>query len=237
MPKRESQSVSPVSIPAHNTPILIIESDGQLLDSLSKRFSALGYAVQASTDGKEGYSLAMTRKYPVVILGLLVPGKDGLSIIRDLRRNKNDCMILVLSVKCMVEDRVEALHAGADDFLTKPFAFQELHARIEALLRRYRSDLSAILRLGELELDTITRIARREDKTVRLTEKEFLLLEYLMRNQNRVVTRSEIAKYVWGTILSRNRMSSMPISSIFGRNLTGDFQTGSFSPYGVKVLL
>ncbi len=182
----------------HNTRVLVVQDDPHLLDSIARRLATHGYAVDTAQDGEEGYQLAMTRKYPLVILDILLPKKDGLAVIQDLRRHKIDCMLLVLTAKSLIEDRVESLHAGADDFLMKPFAFIELHARIEALLRRHRFDLSPILHVADLELDTITRNARRSNKTTRLTEKEFLLLEYLMRNKNRTVSRTEIAKHVWG---------------------------------------
>ncbi len=183
---------------AHNTRVLVVQDDPHLIDSIARRLAIHGYAVDTSQDGEEGYQLAMTRKYPIVILDVLLPKKDGLTFIRDLRRHKIDCMVLVLSTKSMIEDRVESLQAGADDYLMKPFAFIELHARIEALLRRHRFELSPILKMADLELDTITRNVRRSNKSTRLTEKEFLLLEYLMRNKNRTVSREEIAKHVWG---------------------------------------
>ena len=185
-------------VAAHNTRILIVQDEPHLLDSIVRRLISHGYAVDTAQDGEEGFQLAMTRKYPIVIIDILLQKKDGLAVIRDLRRHKIDCMILILTAKNLIEDRVEGLNAGADDFLMKPFAFIELHARIEALLRRHRFDLSPIIRVADIELDTITRIARRANKTIRLTEKEFLLLEFLMRNKNRKVTRTEIAKHVWG---------------------------------------
>ncbi|MBI5214557.1 MAG: response regulator transcription factor [Ignavibacteriae bacterium] len=198
MPKRNPPPAEKHSHHTHSTKVLVVQEDSHLLDSIARRLSAHGFSVDVSKDGEEGYQLALTRKYPIVILGILLPKKDGLAIIRDLRRHKIDCMLLVLSSKSMVEDRVEALHAGADDFMMKPFAFVELHARVEALLRRHKIDLSPILRVADVELDTFTRIARRANKNIRLTEKEFLLLEYLMRNKNHVMSRIDISKHVWG---------------------------------------
>ncbi|TAK63851.1 MAG: response regulator transcription factor [Bacteroidetes bacterium] len=198
----------PKRIPSHNTEkldarnpgtrVLVVQDEPHLLDSIARRLAAHGYAVDTAHDGEEGYQLAMTRKYPVVVLDILLPKKDGLSVIRDLRRHKIDCLLIVLTAKNLVEDRVDSLQAGADDFLMKPFAFIELLARIEALLRRYHFDISPVIHLADIELDTITRIVRRANKTIRLTEKQFLLLEYLIRNKNRTITRSEISKHVWG---------------------------------------
>jgi DNA-binding response OmpR family regulator len=198
MPKRNPPPAEKHSHHVHSTKVLVVQEDSHLLDSIARRLSTHGFSVDVSKDGEEGYQLALTRKYPIVILGILLPKKDGLAIIRDLRRHKIDCMLLVLSSKSMVEDRVEALHAGADDFMMKPFAFTELHARIEALLRRHKLDLSPILRVADVELDTFTRMARRGNKNIRLTEKEFMLLEYLMRNKNHVMSRIDISKHVWG---------------------------------------
>ncbi len=198
MPKRNPPPAEKHSHHAHSTKVLVVQEDSHLLDSIARRLGTHGFSVDVSKDGEEGYQLALSRKYPVVVLGILLPKKDGLAIIRDLRRHKVECMILVLSSKNMVEDRVEALHAGADDFMIKPFAFMELHARIEALLRRHKIDLSPIVRVADVELDTLTRMARRANKTIRLTEKEFLLLEYLMRNKNHVMSRIDISKHVWG---------------------------------------
>jgi DNA-binding response OmpR family regulator len=178
--------------------ILVVEDEPHLADSIARRLSEDGYTVDVAHDGEEGYQLALSKKYDVIVLDILLPRKDGIKILRDLRRNKVESMILILTAKTTIEDRVEGLKTGADDYLTKPFAFAELSARIESLLRRKGVGQSTIIRVAELELDTVTRIVRRENKTIHLTTKEFLLLELLMRNKNRILTRRTIAEQVWG---------------------------------------
>ena len=178
--------------------ILVIEDEPHLVESIARRLSEEGYVVDTSRDGEEGYQLALSKRYHIIILDLLLPRKDGLKILRDLRRNKVQSMILILTAKSTVEDRVEGLRTGADDYLAKPFAVMELIARVETLLRRQGLVQSSILQVADLELDTITRTARRANKTIHLTTKEYLLLELLMRNKNRILTRRTIAEQVWG---------------------------------------
>lgn len=178
--------------------VLVVEDEYHLADSIARRLEEEGYSVDVAHDGEEGYKLASSKKYHLVILDLLLPRKDGMRVLRDLRRNKVQSMILVLTAKSAVEDRVDGLHAGADDYLTKPFAFAELTARVESLLRRQGFEEHSTLRAVDLELDVVTRNVCRAGKAVHLTAKEFLLLEYLMRNKNRILTRAAIAEQVWG---------------------------------------
>jgi DNA-binding response OmpR family regulator len=178
--------------------LLLVEDEAHLADSVARRLEEEGYGVDIAHDGEEGLRLASTKKYHLVILDLMLPKKDGLSVLRDLRRNKVQSMVLVLTAKSMIEDRVDGLRAGADDYLVKPFAFAELIARIETLLRRQGVEQSPVLRVADLELDVETRVVRRANKDVHLTAKEFLLLELLIRNKNRILTRRAIAEQVWG---------------------------------------
>jgi len=178
--------------------ILVIEDEPHLADSIARRLIEEGYAVDIAHDGEEGTNLALSKNYQLIVLDLLLPKKDGLHLLRDIRRNKVQSMVLILTAKSTVENRVEGLRAGADDYLVKPFALVELLARIESLLRRHGVQQSPILKGGDLELDTATRMVRRANKNIRLTTKEYLLLELLMRNKNRVVTRRTIAEQVWG---------------------------------------
>ncbi|MBI3766343.1 MAG: winged helix-turn-helix domain-containing protein, partial [Ignavibacteriales bacterium] len=157
-----------------------------------------GYAVDVVHDGEEGFQLASSKKYQLIVLDLLLPKRDGLHVLRELRRNRVQSMILVLTAKSTVEDRVEGLRTGADDYLLKPFAYAELIARVESLLRRQGVEQSTILRVADLELDIETRNVRRSSRSIHLTAKEYLLLELLMRNKNRILTRREIAEQVWG---------------------------------------
>ncbi|MBI1806638.1 MAG: response regulator transcription factor [Ignavibacteria bacterium] len=178
--------------------ILVVEDERHLADSIARRLQEEGYAVDVVHDGEEGFQLASSKKYQLIVLDLLLPKRDGLHVLRELRRNRVQSMILVLTAKSTVEDRVEGLRTGADDYLLKPFAFAELIARVESLLRRQGVEQSTILRVADLELDIETRNVRRSSRSIHLTAKEYLLLELLMRNKNRILTRREIAEQVWG---------------------------------------
>ncbi len=184
--------------PVNQAHLLVIEDEPHLADSIKRRLVEEGYSVEVARDGESGYQLAGTNKYHLIVLDLLLPRKDGLQIIKDLRRSKIQSLILALTAKSTVEDRVEGLRAGADDYLTKPFAFAELIARIESLLRRQGVEQHKVLKAGDLEIELETRIVRRGNRPIQLTQKEYLLLELLLRNKNRIMTRRAIAEQVWG---------------------------------------
>lgn len=199
MPKPEAGAKRPKPPSQNNgVSLLVVEDERHLADSVARRLQEEGYSVDVAHDGEEGYQLASTKKYHLIVLDLLLPRKDGLHVLRDLRRNKVQSMILVLTAKSAIEDRVEGLRAGADDYLSKPFAFAELIARVESLLRRQGVEQRPVLKVGDLELDIETRNVRRASRSIHLTQKEFLLLEFLMRNKNRILTRRAIAEQVWG---------------------------------------
>ena len=178
--------------------LLIVEDEHHLADSIARRMEEEGYSVDVANDGEEGLRLASTKKYHLIILDLLLPKKDGLQVLREIRRGKVQSMVLVLTARSTVEERVDGLRLGADDYLTKPFAFAELLARVESLLRRQGVGHGPVLRVADVELDVETRAVRRSMKNIQLTAKEYLLLEFLMRNKNRILTRREIAEQVWG---------------------------------------
>ncbi len=178
--------------------VLVVEDEPHLAESIARRLQEEGYAVDIAYDGVEGQRLGLTKKYQMIVLDLLLPQKDGLQVLRALRRNKVGSMILILTAKSTIEDRVEGLRAGADDYLSKPFAFAELLARVESLLRRQGVGHLPILQVADLELDIETRVVRRASRNIHLTAKEYSLLELLMRNKNRTLTRREIAEHVWG---------------------------------------
>ena len=178
--------------------LLIVEDEVHLADSVARRMEEEGYSADVANDGEEGYRLASTKKYHLIILDLLLPKKDGLQLLREIRRNKVQSMVLVLTARSTVEERVDGLRLGADDYLTKPFAFAELLARVETLLRRQGVGHGPVLKVADVELDVETRAVRRATKNIQLTAKEYLLLEFLMRNKNRILTRREIAEQVWG---------------------------------------
>ena len=199
MPKKARREAAPAeNIVSNNVHVLVIEDERHLAESVARRLQEEGYSVDVANDGEEGFQLACSKKYQLIILDLLLPQKDGLHVLRDLRRNKVSSMVLILTAKTTVEDRVEGLRSGADDYLPKPFAFAELIARAETLLRRHGVSASTILRVADLELDVETRNVRRANRSIHLTAKEYFLLELLMRNKNRTLTRREIAEQVWG---------------------------------------
>jgi DNA-binding response OmpR family regulator len=177
--------------------ILIIEDNRRLNNSLKMSLEDDGYAVDSTYDGEEGQELAEMTPYDAIILDILLPRKDGLQVCRDLRGNRVNTPIIMLTARDTVEDRVQGLDSGADDYLVKPFAIQELRARLRALLRRESSDKSGLLTVGDLTLDPAAHQVERSGQPVQLTAKEFALLEYFMRNPNRLITREMAESHIW----------------------------------------
>lgn len=199
MPRSQKTVLETLRSPANREiNLLIVEDEHHLADSVARRLEEEGYSVDVANDGEEGLRLASTKKYHLIVLDLLLPKKDGLQVLREIRRNKVQSMVLVLTARSTVEERVDGLRLGADDYLTKPFAFAELLARVESLLRRQGVGHGPVLKVADVELDVETRAVRRSTKNIQLTAKEYLLLEFLMRNKNRILTRREIAEQVWG---------------------------------------
>ena len=178
--------------------VLVIEDDQQAASYLAKGLKEAGHVVDVANDGKEGLFLAGSEHYDVMIVDRMLPGRDGLSLVEILRATGNDTPVLFLSALGSVDDRVKGLKAGGDDYLTKPYAFSELLARIEVLVRR-RSAAQPQTRLvvADLELDLLSRTVRRAGKSIDLLPREFALLEYLMRNAGSVVTRTMMLENVW----------------------------------------
>ena len=179
--------------------ILVIEDDADLAQFIAKGLKEERYAVDLAADGEEGLSLALANPYDLLIVDIMLPKLDGLTVCRRLRAAGHHVPVLLMTARNTVEDKVSGFDMGADQFLTKPFAFAELLARVRALLRRgsLQPELTR-LKAGDLELDLISRRAWREGKEIVLTNKEFALLEYLLRNPNRVLTRTSIIDHVWG---------------------------------------
>ena len=177
--------------------LLLVEDDAALRDVLSKRLIQEGYAVDACGDGNKGLEYALRAPYDGVILDIMLPGIDGLTLLTHLRARHVDCGVLLLTARDAVDDRVRGLDCGADDYLTKPFAYEELSARLRAMLRRHAPSRSPVLRVGDLELDTVSRAVHRGKRVVSLTAKEYALLEYLMRNAGQVLTPGQIYDHVW----------------------------------------
>jgi len=178
--------------------VLVIEDDREAAGFLVKGLSESGYVVDHAADGAEGLSMAVNEVYDVLVVDWMLPGVDGISIITALRKSNVATPALVLSAKVEVPDRVAGLKAGADDYLTKPFAFSELLARIEALLRRGKSEPEQTrLQVGDLEMDLVSRSVSRGGQPIELQPREFKVLEYLMRHAEQVVTRTMLLENVW----------------------------------------
>jgi two-component system, OmpR family, copper resistance phosphate regulon response regulator CusR len=177
--------------------VLIVEDQEKLLQSLRRGLEEEGYEVVAAPTGEEGYYLATTNSPDAIVLDLMLPGRDGLRVLRDLRGQGFAKPVLILTARDAVEDRVAGLDEGADDYLVKPFAFAELLARLRALLRRDVSGRELILRADDLEVDLVARRVVRNGIELDLTKREYELLEYLLRHKNSPVTRDMIAREVW----------------------------------------
>jgi two-component system copper resistance phosphate regulon response regulator CusR len=177
--------------------ILLAEDDAPLASFVRKGLEAEHYAVDVSADGEQARSLAAACDYDLIILDLNLPRLDGVSVLRQFRVCKPSVPVLILTGRNRVEDRVQCLDFGADDYVVKPFSFAELSARIRALLRRSHLPSSSVLEVDDLKLDRIERTVERDGRRIELTAKEFSLLEYLMRNAGRRVTRAMIIEHVW----------------------------------------
>jgi DNA-binding response OmpR family regulator len=177
--------------------ILVVEDDRKVGAFLQKGLREEQFAVDVCADGEEALERARLNPYDLIILDVMLPKKDGFAVCRELRRSANLVPILMLTAKDSVEDKVSGLSEGADDYLAKPFAFEELLARMRALLRRTRDYQPTAVRVGDLELDPARRQAVRAGRRISLTGKEYALLEYLMRNAGRVVTETMIIEHVW----------------------------------------
>lgn len=177
--------------------ILVVEDNHRLSNSLKMNLAHEGYSVDTTYDGQEGQDLAELTPYDLIILDILLPAKDGFEVCRDLRRRRIQTPILMLTARDSVDDRVQGLDCGADDYLVKPFAMQELLARLRALLRRQHPYQPGRLEMGSLIVDPVTHTALRAGKPIELTPKEFALLEYLLYHPNQVVTREMIEQHIW----------------------------------------
>lgn len=177
--------------------ILIIEDDAALASFIGKGLEAEHYAVDVTNSGDSGRGMALEFDYDLLILDLNLPGVDGVSILKTLRQRKPGIPVMILTARSAVEDRVQCLDCGADDYLVKPFSFLELAARVRALLRRNPAPSESVLSVRDLRLDRIERRVERSGQRIELTMKEFALLEYLMRNAGRRLTRAMIIEHVW----------------------------------------
>ncbi len=177
--------------------LLLIEDEKKVADFVARGLRAERYAVDIAHEGDTGWQMASSVDYDLIILDLMLPGVPGTEILRRLRRNGKNAAVLVLTARDATRDKVENFEAGADDYLTKPFAFAELLVRVKALLRRPPSSPSHVLRVADLEIDRLSQQVRRVGKLVELTPKEYALLEYLASHAGRVLSRTMIIEHVW----------------------------------------
>ncbi len=177
--------------------ILLVEDEPKVSGFVQRGLAAEHYAVDVVPDGRDGLEMAQTYPYDLIILDLMLPRMDGAQVLQRIRRSDTHVPVLVLTARDAVEDKVKLFESGADDYLTKPFAFAELLVRCKALLRRGPVNRSNILTVGDLELDRLTQQIRRASKRIDLTAKEYALLEYLMQNVDRVLSRNMIIEHVW----------------------------------------
>jgi two-component system, OmpR family, response regulator len=178
--------------------VLVIEDEKKIASFVRKGLEAQGFVVDVSHHGDEGYTLATTRPYDALVLDIMLPGKDGLSILRNLRARKMALPVLLLTARSELNERLEGLNLGADDYLTKPFFIEELIARLHVVTRRASGASQSILAVGDLTLNLLTRAVQRGGVAFELTPREFTLLEHLARSPGRVLTRAQICEQVWG---------------------------------------
>jgi len=177
--------------------ILVVEDEKKVASFIKRGLEEEKYEVDTALEGEEGLKMALDKQYDLIVLDWMLPKKDGLAVIKELRDKKTLTPVLMLTAKDSLEDIIAGLDSGSDDYLTKPFAFAELLARVRALLGRSEMDKGAELRFADLRLDPVTHKVWRKDKEIDLTAKEYGLLEYFMRNPNQVLTRTMIADHVW----------------------------------------
>jgi DNA-binding response OmpR family regulator len=176
--------------------ILVVEDDRKVADFIQHGLEQEGYAVDVLNEGTSAGSQARTVDYDAVVLDVMLPGRSGFDVLRDIRARKSSLPVIMLTAKDAIDDRIAGLDSGADDYMVKPFALAELSARLRAVLRR-GSLRENVLRVADLEVDTVTRIVRRAGRRIELKPKEYALLEYLMRNAGRPLTKSLIVEHVW----------------------------------------
>ena len=177
--------------------VLLVEDEVRLATLISSHLAELKLHVRVEHDGQRGLAAALNEAFDLIILDVVLPGLDGFTICREVRRRKLATPIMMLSARGVTEDRVRGLDSGADDYLTKPFDFAELSARVRALLRRQAPAATMVISVGDLRLDPVARLVHRGSRKVDLTQKEFALLEYFMRNPDQILTRAMIGEQVW----------------------------------------
>ncbi len=178
--------------------VLVVEDEKRILQFVTKGLEEAGFSVDGCETGDEGLLRATTQSYDAIVLDIMLPGRDGLSVLRQVREKKNVVPVILLTARTSLDERVEGLNLGADDYLTKPFYVEELIARLHALGRRATGQSLTVLQVGDLVVNVVTREVTNNGTDVRLTAREFALLEYLMRSPGRVFSRTQILEHVWG---------------------------------------
>jgi two-component system, OmpR family, copper resistance phosphate regulon response regulator CusR len=177
--------------------ILVVDDEKKIANFIERGLKENHYVVDVARDSENALMTAEINPYDLIILDIMLPGKDGVAVCKELRKNKVSTPVLMLTARDSTRDKVRGLDAGADDYLTKPFAFDELLARVRALLRRETKEKNTILKIADLELNQLTREVKRQGKPIVLTSKEYALLEYFMLNPNQIITRTMISEHVW----------------------------------------
>ncbi|MCP3962128.1 MAG: response regulator transcription factor [bacterium] len=178
--------------------VLVVEDNPKIRSFIHRGLKEQGFAVQVCADGDEGLSYAVSASHDAIVLDIMLPGRDGLSLLRELRERKNAVPVILLTARSSLAERVEGLDLGADDYLTKPFYMEELIARLHAVVRRTSGEPSSVLQVADLVVDLISREVKRGEDELELTAREFNLLQLLMRSPGRVLTRTQILEHVWG---------------------------------------
>jgi len=177
--------------------LLVVEDDKRVSSFVRRGLTAEGFTVDVASDGREGFHLAVNESYDLIVLDVLLPYLDGFEVLAEIRKHGCQAPVLIMSARDAVQDRIRGLNTGADDYLIKPFDFEELSARVRALLRRSNQIDDEVLRIADLHMDGATRKVTRGERRLDLTPREYALLEYLLRNKGSVVTRTMIAEHVW----------------------------------------
>ncbi|MFN3652148.1 MAG: response regulator transcription factor [Armatimonadota bacterium] len=217
--------------------ILVIEDDEVIADLLREGLEDARFSVDVASDGESGLRMARASDYGLIILDLMLPGRDGWSVCEALRRRRSTTPVLMLTARDAVEDRIQGLEIGADDFLPKPFDFRELLARVHALLRRDKVHRARVIRVADLEIDTVARAVRRAGETVHLTPREYTLLEALAANEGRTLTREMIQDRVWQDDESYSNTVSVHITSLRKKIDAGHAEKLIHTVHGVGYML
>jgi DNA-binding response OmpR family regulator len=208
--------------------ILVVEDNRRLNTSLKTSLEEDGYAVDVAFDGDEGEAYALAAPYDLILLDVMLPKKNGFDLCRDLRQQGINAPVLMLTARDAVDDRVDGLDSGADDYLVKPFSMNELRARLRALLRRNKPEKTALIQVGDLSMDPANHLVKRGSDPIKLTPREFAILEYLMRSPNRILTREMIEAHVWNF----DFISGSNVVDVYIRRLRRKID----DPYQVKFL-